>query len=99
MYAAVDNHVLADTVVVSDFHKRIFTFPTEVLRGGGNHTTVVESVVFTDSCTRADAYVQADHTSLSDFHIVINICECIDCDVISNFGVGMNKRQRARSET
>lgn len=53
--AAVDDHVLADGVVVSDNHQRVFPFPSEILGRGGNDGTFVDDVVPADSRSSENA--------------------------------------------
>ena len=47
--ATVDDHILADDIVVADLHVRLGTSEVEVLRQGGNHTSLMDLVAFADT--------------------------------------------------
>ena len=87
--ASIDDHMLADRIVIADHHVRFFTFPAEILWGGCYDTTLVELVVLADSGSCKDRHMGVDHTTITDFNVTIDISKCTNSDVISDFCLRM----------
>ena len=82
---AIDDHVLADDIVVANYHVRLGTTEVEILRQGGNNATLVDFVVVADSRAVADADEGEDNTVITYLHIVLDIHEGEYLTVITDF--------------
>lgn len=92
---AVDDHVLADYVVVSDNYKTVVALPAEVLRRGGYDAPVIKPVVLSDPCTREDAYMRADVTAVSYHNIAVDKRKGVYRDVFTYFSIRMDEGEWA----
>ena len=83
--------MLPHRVIVADDYIAGLTFPPEILRSGSNDAALVKLVVLSDSSTFEDADVSADHASVADFDILVNVGEGMNCNVLSDLCLGMNE--------
>ena len=81
----VDNHVLTDDIIVANLHIGLGPAEVEVLREGGNHTTLVDLITFADTRPVADADEGEDDTVVTYLHIVLDIHEGEYLTVIAYF--------------
>ena len=75
MGTPVDDHILADDIVVANLYIRLLTTEVEVLWQGGNDRALVDLVVLSDARAVADADEGEDDTVVTDLHIVLDIYE------------------------
>ena len=84
--AAVDYHMLAYHIVVSDIAECAFAFPAEVLRVGADDGTLVHLVVRSHSGAAHNAGVGHDFASGADFYVFVDVGESMDGYVLGYFG-------------
>ena len=90
MCGTIDDHVLADDVVVADDAFRLLATEVEVLRQGSNDTALMHLVVRPHSSTIEDAHKWEDDAVVTDDHVVLDIDEGEYFAVVANFGLGAN---------
>ena len=72
---AVDDHILADHIVVANLDIRLLTTEVEILWQGGDDGALVDLVVLADARTVADTDEGEDDTVVANLHIVLDIHE------------------------
>ena len=82
---AIDDHVLADDIVVANYHVRLGTTEVEILRQGGNNTALMDLIAISDTRTIADADEGEDNTVITYLHIVLDIHEGEYLTVVTDF--------------
>ena len=72
---AVDDHILANHIVVANLDIRLLTTEVEILWQGGDDGALVDLVVLTDARAVADRDEGEDDAVVTDLHIVLDIYE------------------------
>ena len=86
--ATVDDHVLANGVVVADGHEALRTIEIEVLRQGSNHRALKHLVVLAHARTTEYADEGIEDAVVANFHVVLNVDEGIYLAVVADFRLG-----------
>ena len=90
----VDDDILSDDIVITNFHIRLGTPEAEVLRQGCDDRTLMNLVVVADARAAADADKGEDNAIVTDLHVVLDIHEWKYLTVVAdlrlrrNFGFG-----------
>ncbi len=85
-YSAVDDHILADNVVITDMAIGAFPFPTEVLWVGSDDGALVNFIVFAHAGALDDTRVGHDFAIVANLYIGIDISEWMNDHILSDFG-------------
>lgn len=88
--AAVDDHMLADHVVVADVAEGLFAVPAEVLGVGADYGVLIDFVVLAHAGASDNACVGHYLAAVADLHIGVDIGEGMDGDALSYFGRGVD---------
>jgi hypothetical protein len=86
----VNNHVLADNIVITNLYVRLSTAEVKILRQGCNHTSLMNLVVIADARAVADADEWEDDTVITYHHIVLDIHKGEYLTVVANLGLWAN---------
>ena len=89
-YAAVDDHILADGVVVADIAECGLSVPAEILRIGADDGALVNAVVLTHACARYDRGIRHYLAPVADLDVLVDICEWVNGDVGAELGRRIN---------
>ena len=87
---AVDNHVLADDIVIAYLNIRLGTTEVKILWQGSNHRALMDFVVITNARAVADANEGEDDTVVTNHHIVLDIHKGEYLTVVANLGLWAN---------
>ena len=87
---AVDNHVLADNIVIAYLNIRLGTTEVKILWQGSNHRALMDFVVITNARAVADANEGEDDTVVTNHHIVLDIHKGEYLTVVANLGLWAN---------
>ena len=87
---AVDNHVLADDIVIAYLNIRLGTTEVKILWQGSNHRALMDFIVLTDARAVADANEGEDDTVVTNHHIVLDIHKGEYLTVVANLGLWAN---------
>lgn len=91
-YAAVDNDLFADDVVVAYVAKCFLAFPTKVLGVGADDGSLIDFVVFAHACAADNAGIRHYGASVADDNVFVDVRKGVDGDAFAYFGVGVNVR-------
>lgn len=83
---AVDDHVLADNVVIADGEGCLVAGVAEVLRHGAEHCALMDGVVGAEGGAGHDAYVGIDDTVVAYHGVSLYVCKGIDGNIIAYLG-------------
>jgi hypothetical protein len=86
----VNNHVLADNIVIANLDIRLGTTEVKILWQRGNHRALMDFVVITNARAVADAYEGEDDTIVTNHHIVLDIHKGEYLTVVANLGLWAN---------
>ena len=87
---AVDNHVLADDIVIAYLNIRLGTTEVKILWQGSNHRALMDFIVLTDARAVADTDEGEDDTVVTNHHIVLDIHKGEYLTVVANLGLWAN---------
>ena len=82
---AVDDHVLANDIVVANLHIRLLTTIVEILWQGGDDRTLMNLIVITDACSIEDGGEGHDDTVIANLYVVLDIHEGEYLTIITDF--------------
>jgi len=82
---AVDDHVLADDIIVANVHIRLLTTIVEILWQGGDDRTLMNLIVITDTCSIEDGGEGHDDTVIANLYVVLDIHEGEYLTIITDF--------------
>ena len=85
---AVDDHILADDVVVTHLHIRLLATVVEVLRQSTDNSTLMNFVALTDARAVEDADKRHDDAAIAYLHIVFDIHKGEYLTVVAYFSLG-----------
>ena len=88
--ATVDDDILTDHHIVTDEAVGETTFPAEILRVGSDDGSLIDLAVFAEAGAADDACKGHDDSVVADFHVLVNVGEGMDGDVLADFGRGVD---------
>ena len=87
---AVDDHMLAEGVVVADVAIGGFAVPAEYLGIGADDGALVNTVVLTHACAGNHRCIRHDLASVAYLHIFVDKGEGVNCNVVAELGRRIN---------
>ena len=85
MCSAVDDHILADNVIIAEDTFRLLTHEVEVLGQCSNHSTLMHLVTFSHARTIQNTHEGENDAIITDNDIVLNIDEGEYLTVVADF--------------
>jgi hypothetical protein len=73
MSSAIDNHILAEDVIITNYTLSLFTTELKVLRQSSNDCTLVNLILITHTGTITNADEGEDDTVVANHHITLDI--------------------------
>ena len=85
MRGTVDDHILADDIIVTDDTLGFFSAEVEILWQGTDNRALMHLVTTPHSRAVQDAYERKDDAVVTNFHISLDICERKYLAVLADF--------------
>ena len=81
---SVDHYILTEDILVADDEACLVALVVEVLRLRTEHGVLIHLVATTHNGALHDAHVGEDDAVIADNHVVLYVCERVDCDILAN---------------